>query len=177
MRKRFLLFVATLVISFTEYYVAQAINFHCEKCRLSNFVGRSPLLWAKSNERSSNLSAAEGKITGKVVAESQNNELSYVTVAVGPNSGTYTNNQGSFTIENLEYGNYQITQSATGEMFDFGPGGFGFGVASLAAPGNGYLSLTDARYRFDSNFGATGFELEFDLDKLDLDGDGLLAAE
>lgn len=72
------------------------------------------LLFIVATIVSSNLFAAEGKITGKVIAENQNNELSYVTVAVGPNSGTYTNNQGTFTIENLEYGNYQVAISYIG---------------------------------------------------------------
>lgn len=61
-----------------------------------------------------NLFAAEGKITGKVVAENQDNELSYVTVAVGPNTGTYTNSDGAFIIDNLEYGNYQVAISYVG---------------------------------------------------------------
>lgn len=60
------------------------------------------------------LFAADGKITGKVVAENKNDELSYVTVAVGPDNGTYTNSDGAFIIDNLEYGNYQVAISYVG---------------------------------------------------------------
>jgi Fe(3+) dicitrate transport protein len=58
--------------------------------------------------------ATDGKITGKIIAESENNELSYVAVSIGPNSGTYTNNKGQFVLENLDYGNYQLSISYIG---------------------------------------------------------------